>query len=206
MKKFLSVFLSIIFAVSLAACDGNNAQNTNSGNSSVPQNNTSAADDNSVGNKKTLVVYFSATGNTENAAKIIAQTLNADIFEIVPQEPYTDADLNWNNSNSRVSVEHNDEGKRNVPLVKTTPDNFEQYDTVYIGYPIWWGIAAWPADSFVKSNDFTGKTVIPFCTSASSGLGNSDKLLKDSAGSGNWEAGKRFSSAVTESEIANWVK
>lgn len=206
MKKFLSVFLSIIFAVSLAACGGNNTQNTNSGNSSVPQNNTSAADDNSVGNKKTLVVYFSATGNTENAAKIIAETLNADIFEIVPQEPYTDADLNWNNSNSRVSVEHNDESKRNVPLVKTTPDNFEQYDTVYIGYPIWWGIAAWPVDSFVKSNDFTGKTVIPFCTSASSGLGNSDKLLKDSAGSGNWEAGKRFSSAVTESEIANWVK
>ena len=206
MKKFLSVFLSIIFAVSLAACGGNNTQNTNSGNSSVPQNNTSAADDNSVGNKKTLVVYFSATGNTENAAKIIAETLNADIFEIVPQEPYTDADLNWNNSNSRVSVEHTDESKRNVPLVKTTPDNFEQYDTVYIGYPIWWGIAAWPVDSFVKSNDFTGKTVIPFCTSASSGLGNSDKLLKDSAGSGNWEAGKRFSSAVTESEIANWVK
>ncbi len=128
------------------------------------------------------------------------------MFEIVPEKPYTSDDLNWNDKNSRVSKEHDDESERNVPLAKATPDNFVQYDTVYVGYPIWWGIAAWPVDGFVKSNDFTGKTVIPFCTSASSGLGNSGELLKSAAGTGNWLEGKRFSSSAQESETAKWAQ
>lgn len=126
---------------------------------------------------KTLVVYFSATGNTESAANYIAQATGGDLFELEPAEPYTDEDLNYNNDNSRVSREHEDESLRNVELVADTVENWDDYDTVFIGYPIWWGIAAWPVDSFVEANDFTGKTVIPFATSASSGLGQSGKLL-----------------------------
>ena len=113
---------------------------------------------------KTLVVYFSATGNTESAANYIAQATGGDLFELEPAEPYTDEDLNYNNDNSRVSREHEDESLRNVELVADTVENWDDYDTVFIGYPIWWGIAAWPVDSFVEANDFTGKTVIPFAT------------------------------------------
>ena len=119
---------------------------------------------------KTLVVFFSATGSTAAVAQTIADTAGADLFEITPVEPYTGDDLNWSNEDSRVSREHDDESLRNVELTQETPDNWEDYDTVLIGYPIWWGIAAWPVNNFVKDNDFTGKTVIPFCTSASSGI------------------------------------
>ena len=143
------------------------------------------------------------TGSTKSVAGKIAKNLNADIFEVVPEKPYTSEDLNWNDDNSRVSLEHSDESKREVALVKSTP---EQYDTVYIGYPIWWGIAAWPVNGFVKANDFTGKTVIPFCTSASSGIGESDKQLKAMAKNGDWKDGKRFFSYVSNSDIADWLK
>lgn len=155
--------------------------------------------------KKTIVVYYSATGSTERVAKEIASNLNADIFEIEPKEVYTSDDLNWNNSNSRVSREHNDESLRNVELKTAKVDNFADYDTILIGYPIWWGIAAWPVDTFVKENDFTGKTIIPFCTSASSGLGQSGKLLENEANGGNWKDGHRFSSSVSSSDIKQWT-
>lgn len=112
---------------------------------------------------------------------------------------------NWTDDNSRVSVEHNDESKRDVPLTKTTPDHWADYDKVFIGYPIWWGIAAWPVNNFVKSNDFSGKTVIPFCTSSSSGLGQSGDLLADMAGTGNWQDGERFSSGASSSKVESWV-
>lgn len=154
---------------------------------------------------KTLVVYFSATGNTESAANYIAQATGGDLFELEPAEPYTDEDLNYNNDNSRVSREHEDESLRNVELVADTVENWDDYDTVFIGYPIWWGIAAWPVDSFVEANDFTGKTVIPFATSASSGLGQSGKLLAELAGTGDWQEGQRFRSSVNEEDIQAWV-
>ena len=134
--------------------------------------------------KKTLIVYYSASGSTKAVAQNIAESADADIFEITPVNPYTSDDLNWTNNNSRVSKEHNDESLRNVELTKVTPDNWDSYDTVLIGYPIWWGIAAWPVDTFVKGNDFTGKTVIPFCTSTSSGLGDSGTRLQKLAGTG----------------------
>ena len=127
------------------------------------------------------------------------------MFEITPVDPYTSDDLNWTDDNSRVSVEHNDENKRDVPLTKITPDNWADYDTVFIGYPIWWGIAAWPVNNFVKGNDFSGKTVIPFCTSTSSGLGQSGNLLADMAGTGNWQDGERFSSGASSSKVESWV-
>ena len=152
---------------------------------------------------KTLVVYYSATGST--IAQVAADTLGADLFEITPVEPYSSDDLNWTNDDSRVSREHNDESLRDVELTQVTPENWDSYDTVLIGYPIWWAIAAWPVDNFVKGNDFTGKTVIPFCTSASSGLGDSGYLLEQMAGTGDWQEGQRFSSGASESEVADWA-
>ena len=152
-----------------------------------------------------LVVYFSATGNTQAVAQTIADTLGADIFEIEPSDPYTSEDLDWTDENSRVNAEHEDESLRNVALVSDSVENWDSYDTVFIGYPIWWGIAAWPVSSFVAENDFTGKTVIPFCTSSSSGLGDSGNLLAELAGSGDWLEGQRFRSSVDAEEVMEWL-
>ena len=154
---------------------------------------------------KILVVYFSAQNHTEAVAEQIAQNLGADIFELVPVEEYTSADLNWNDQNSRVTREYEDESLRNIELESTTVDNWDEYDTVLIGYPIWWGIAAWPVDTFVKANDFNGKTVIPFCTSSSSGLGQSGELLAEEANGGNWLEGHRFRSNPSDSDIQDWT-
>ena len=154
---------------------------------------------------KILVVYFSAQSHTKSVAEKIADKLNADIFEIVPIDKYTSDDLDWNDENSRVSKEHEDESLRDIKLEKDTVDNWEEYDTVLIGYPIWWGNAAWTVNTFVKANDFNGKTVIPFCTSSSSGLGQSGKLLEEEANGGNWENGHRFKSNATDEEINDWI-
>lgn len=155
---------------------------------------------------KILVAYYSASGTTERVAKKIAEAVGADTFEITPAEPYTDEDLNWTNEESRVTREHEDESLRDVELDVVEPDDWESYDTVLLGYPIWWGIAAWPVDTFVSGNDFTGKTVIPFCTSASSGIGSSGDLLADLAGSGDWQDGERFSGGASDSDITDWVE
>lgn len=165
---------------------------------------TAVADD-TESTGKTLVVYYSATGTTEGVAQTIADTTGGDLFEIQPVEPYTDDDLDWTNDDSRVSREHDDESLRDVDLVSTSVDNWDSYDTVFIGYPIWWGIAAWPVDNFVKGNDFTGKTVISFCTSSSSGLGDSGNLLEEMAGTGDWQEGHRFSSGASDADAADWV-
>ena len=152
-----------------------------------------------------LLVGPPGTGKTMLAEAIAAAT-GGDLLELEPAEPYTSADLDYNNADSRVSREHDDETLRDVALKTTTADNWADYDTVYIGYPIWWGIAAWPVDTFVKANDFTGKTVIPFCTSASSGIGESGAQLAALAGTGDWQEGQRFPSAVTQQEVTDWVK
>lgn len=131
--------------------------------------------------------------------------VNYSKYEITPVEPYTSDDLNWTNSSSRVSREHDDESLRDIALTEITPADWDSYDTVLIGYPIWWGIAAWPVDNFVKGNDFTGKTVIPFCTSSSSGLGDSGSLLEEMAGTGDWQEGHRFSSGASDADAADWV-
>lgn len=219
MKKLASAILSLVFVFSFAACSNGNSNTSSASNTSAvsaqdsstdtsKSDNATSADENSENNtaeNKTLVVYYSATGSTKDVAETIAQTAGADIFEIVPVEPYTSDDLNWTNDNSRVSVEHNDESKRNVPLTNATPDNWEEYDTVFLGYPIWWGIAAWPIDGFITANDFSGKTVIPFCTSASSGIGQSGQLLAEAAGTGNWLDGERFSSGTSSENVESWV-
>lgn len=176
--------------------------NKNSNENEIADNETNNDKD---AGSKTLVVYFSAQNHTKTVAEKIAKNLDADIFEIEPEEEYTSDDLNWNNSDSRVSKEHNDESLRDTKLKTTKVDNWDEYDTVLIGYPIWWGIAAWPVDTFVKANDFSGKTVIPFCTSSSSGLGQSGKNLAEEANSGDWQAGQRFSSSASDADIKKWT-
>lgn len=189
--------------------ESNNETNSNEvateGTNEISSNTTSDENSTDTEGGRTLVVYYSAQGHTQEVAQKIANNLGADIFEIVPVNEYSSADLDWTDDNSRVSREHDDESLRNVELVSTTVDNWDEYDTVIIGYPIWWGIAAWPVDTFVKANDFTGKTVIPFCTSSSSGLGQSGELLAEEAGTGNWLEGQRFRSNSSDSDINAWT-
>ncbi|MCI8993906.1 MAG: flavodoxin [Eubacterium sp.] len=231
MKKITAILLSLILVFSFAAC-GNNQQAKDtapepssesvgdtisesekteqpsempSDSQTESEDNTGDTDMESTGGK-TLIVYYSASGNTEEVANYIASATDGDLFEIVPAEIYTNADLDWTDGDSRVSREHDNEDERNVPLVADTVDNWDEYDTVFIGYPIWWGIAAWPVDGFIKANDFTGKTVIPFCTSSSSGLGESGELLEEMAGTGGWLEGERFRSGASEETVRSWVE
>lgn len=186
--------------------DNNNNNNVNNGNDTSNDNQNDNNNGNTdVSGNNVLVVYYSAQGHTESVAEQIAENLNADLFEIVPVDEYTSDDLNWTDSDSRVSREHDDESLRDVELVSTTVENWDSYDTVIIGYPIWWGIAAWPVDTFVEANNFSGKTVIPFCTSSSSGLGQSGELLADLAGTGNWQEGMRFRSNPSDDDIKSWT-
>ena len=208
MKKFFAILLAITLIFTFAACGNSQTDNANKSNTTAAASadkNTPSENKNHPNSGKTLVVYYSATGSTKAVAETIAETAGADVFEIVPKNKYSSADLDWTDEDSRVNAEHNDESKRDVELEKVTPDNWADYDTVYIGYPIWWAIAAWPVNNFVKGNDFTGKTIIPFCTSASSGLGQSGKLLADMAGTGNWLDGERFSSGVSSDTVVEWV-
>lgn len=218
MKKLTAILLILVMALSLAACGNtvdtpmntpkeDNAQASADTPAETPSATDTPADtvpeQSQTG--KTLVVYFSASGNTARVAKDIADAVGADLFEIVPAEPYTSDDLNYNNSSSRVSREHDNETLRNVELSAAEVENWDTYDTVFIGYPIWWGIAAWPVSSFVTANDFAGKTVIPFATSASSGIGDSGTLLAQAADSGDWQDGQRFSSNAAAEEVQSWA-
>ncbi len=216
-KKILYLIIAIVVVV--VVCLGgyfflgdNNSFLDNTDNNSNNQDNL--VDDSDVNDNSNtdvsvdgnvLVVYFSAQGHTEEVAGKIAQNLGGDVFSIEPSNPYTSDDLDWTDSNSRVSREHEDESLRDMELEVSTPDNWESYDTVLIGYPIWWGIAAWPTNAFVQANDFTGKTVIPFCTSSSSGLGESGSLLEEAANGGTWQDGYRFSSNPSDDEIREWT-
>ena len=217
-KKLLTLSLAAVMALSLAACGGNDSSaddqsaNQTQEEAAPPadtEENTAAPESSGDGaaaaDGNVLVVYYSASGNTETAANYIAQATGGDIFEITPVEPYTSDDLNWTDDNSRVSWEHEDESLRDVELTTTEVENWDSYDTVFIGYPIWWGIAAWPVDGFVEANDFSGKTVIPFCTSSSSGLGQSGELLAQLAGTGDWQEGQRFRSSASQEDVNEWV-
>lgn len=197
--------MSLLLVFGLAACGGSDSSADNEGVQTAESTSGAAANAKGAGSGNTLVVYYSATGNTEEAASYIAKATAGDLFELEPETPYSDADLDWTDDNSRVVKEHENPDERDVKLKKDTVDNWDSYDTVFIGYPIWWGIAAWPVDGFVKANDFSGKTVIPFCTSASSGLGESGTLLEQEAGTGNWLEGQRFSSGVSQQEIQDWI-
>lgn len=220
MKKVLIVLLSLILGTSMlafAACSNNtdNGQpqtgneQTSSEEPDTPADSGESDTSENPGtpdtNSNILIVYFSAQGHTENVAQEIARATGGDVFELVPVDEYTNADLNYGNESSRVVQEYENEELRDIELVSAVPENWESYDTVFLGYPIWWGIAAWPVNGFVEANDFTGKNVIPFCTSASSGLGESGSLLAELAGEGNWLTGHRFRSSASESDVRDWL-
>ena len=154
---------------------------------------------------RVLVAYFSATGNTERVAGHIAEATGGDLFELTPSDPYTDEDLNWTDENSRVVYEYENPEARDTELVTYAPENWADYDVMFIGYPIWWYDAAWPVEGFVEENDFTGKTVIPFCTSSSSDLGESGARLAELAGTGTWLEGQRFRGIASQEDVAAWV-
>ena len=150
-----------------------------------------------------LVVYFSATGTTKGVAEKIASVTGADMVEIVPAELYSSDDLNYSDGSSRTSNEQDDKNAR--PEISGSIENWDQYSLVFLGHPIWWGEEPRILDTFVESYDFTDKTVVPFCTSGSSGVGDSDDNMKANARTGNWLEGTRFSGSVSESEIRNWI-
>ena len=215
-KNLISFALAGAMALTLTACGQSNSSQSSdesqngatqpSSASQTSSDNASAPDASEPSDSENvLVVYYSASGNTETVAGYIAEATGGDLFAITPAEPYTSDDLNWTDENSRVSREYADESLRDVELITTEVENWDSYDTVFIGYPIWWGIAAWPTDSFVKANDFTGKTVIPFCTSSSSGLGQSGELLAELAGTGEWLEGERFRSGASQDDVNEWV-
>ncbi len=152
---------------------------------------------------KMLVAYFSNTGNTESIAEYIAEITGADLFEIVPEEPYTEEDLNYSDSSTRATVEQGDPSLR--PAIAGTVENMDQYDTVYIGYPIWWGDAPRIISTFLESYDFSDKSIIPFCTSGSSGIGSSAEDLHSLAADAEWLDGRRFAGGASQESVAEWI-
>ncbi len=228
MKKSALILLTAVIVLSLAACAGGSEPSGNAGNTDPSQNVTDNAqtegnaalpsetgDENKQPGEtpddsasepegsKILVAYFSATGNTEGVAQKLADGLGADLYEIVPEQPYTDEDLDYGSSESRSSVEMNDPNAR--PEISGSVENMEQYDVVFIGYPIWWGEAPRIMSTFVESYDFSGKTLVAFCTSASSGFGSSDSALKSAAGTAAWLDGTRFSAGASAEDVLAWA-
>ena len=180
--------------------DGSVSEKLNSPAENTPSEETADANE----NNGTLVVFFSVTGTTKGVAEKIAGITGADTYEIKAAQEYTDADLDWNDSNSRSTKEQNDSSVR--PEIGSEAVSLDGYSTIYIGYPIWWGEEPRIMDTFVESYSFDGKTVIPFCTSGSSGIGRSGQNLADNAGSGTWLDGKRFGGDVSEDEIRVWIE
>ena len=151
----------------------------------------------------TLVVFFSATGTTKGVAEKLASVTGADLYEIVPAEPYTAADLDWHDNNSRTTHEQNDKSAR--PEIAGDKISLDGYTTIFIGFPIWWGEEPRILDTFVESYDFTGITLIPFCTSGGSGIGRSGPNMEALAGTGTWLDGARHSGSISEAELQAWI-
>jgi flavodoxin len=151
-----------------------------------------------------LVAYFSATGTTKGVAERIASVTGGDLYEILAAEPYTEADLNYNDNSSRSTSEQNDKSVR--PEIGSEDISLEGYTTIYLGFPIWWGEEPRILDTFVEKYNFDGITVIPFCTSGGSGIGRSGLNMEELAGSGTWLDGERFSGSVSEDELKSWIE
>lgn len=154
--------------------------------------------------KKILVACFSASGTTKKVGEKLAKAVNGDFYEIVPKQPYTKADLNWMNKNSRSSVEMNDPSSR--PEIADRVENIEQYDVVFVGFPVWWYREPSIIDTFMESTDLAGKTVVPFCTSGGSGLGRSASNMQSLAPEAKVLDGKRFPSSVSSEELKKWAE
>lgn len=197
-RSFLAGSALLAAGVLSACSQGATASSSSAASASSPLSATA--------NGSVLVAYYSAQGHTKAVAEAIAAELGADLFVIEPAKPYSEADLNWRDESSRVCAEHDDPALRDGTLVANAPANFADYGTVFVGYPIWWQGASWAMTAFASENDFTGKTVIPFCTSTSSGTGNSATDLAALAGSGDWKEGRRFPERADATEAASWAK
>lgn len=217
MKKTIAFLLSLFMIMGLAACGNSSgqAEQTSTENNSVESNTDDAASAEANETRpeeaeipeeqgsRILVAYFSATNTAEGVAEHIANGLGADLYEIVPEEPYTDADLDYNDNNSRSTIEMNDPDAR--PAISGSVENMEQYDIVFIGYPIWWGDAPRIVSTFVESYDFSGKTMVPFCTSGGSGIGSSGANLEQLTSEATWLEGRRLNGSDSQETVMEWV-
>lgn len=212
MKKTITILVSLMTVLCLTAC-GNSAEEdaeaqgsdtqTETENTGLSETQQTEAETPETQENKVLVAYFSATGTTKAVAENIVNGLNADIYEIIPEEPYTDADLDYNDSSSRSTIEMNDPASR--PAISGSVENMEQYDIVFVGYPIWWGEAPRIVSTFVESYDFSGKTVVPFCTSGGSGVGSSDSNLEQLTSGATWMKGHRLNGNDSQETVMEWV-
>ena len=215
MKKAIVILLSLTVILGLTAC-GNSASKTKQPStedtfveskadteSAETSTNMENTDNQDAQEHKILVAYFSATGTTKGVAEHIANGLNADIYEIVPEEAYTDADLDYNDNNSRTTIEMNDPDAR--PAISGSVENMEQYDIIFVGYPIWWGEAPRIVSTFMESYDFSGKTIVPFCTSGGSGIGSSASNLERLTSGATWLDGRRLNGSDSQDTVMEWV-
>lgn len=220
MKRIFALLTALALACALTACGGT----SNPGQSQTQKEGTSPVGETSVSDQSVspasstpgaggsdeetveggvLVAYFSATGNTEGIAQHLQSIMDADLYEIVPEVAYTDEDLNYSNDSCRANQEQNDPTAR--PAITGTLEHPENYDVVFLGYPIWWGQAPKVIYTFLESCDFGDATIVPFCTSGSSGIGGSLDDLHALAPESNWLDGQRFSSGTSQDEVAQWV-
>ena len=218
MMRMTALVMLIVFMLTFAACGSKPASGETQAQTATTeetkaaeaeqtattadaQTSTQTGTESELAGNTALVVYFSATGTTKGVAEQIASVTGADTYEILAAQTYTADDLNWHDQNSRTTLEQNDKSVR--PAIGSETISLDGYSTIYIGYPIWWGEEPRIMDTFVESYDFSGKTVIPFCTSGGSGIGASGANLAANAGSGNWLEGARLSSS---SDIAGWIE
>lgn len=219
MKKIIAILLTACMVFAFTAC-GSQTSDTNTSNTNVSDNttkNSSQPTENATVNSETtattqpsqedttkvLVAYFSCTGTTKELAEYVSDGLDSDLYEITPVNPYTTDDLNYSNDDSRSTKEMNDPNSR--PEISGSIANMEQYDIVFIGYPIWWGEAPRIVSTFVESYNFSGKTVIPFCTSSSSDIGSSGTMLEGLTSGATWLSGQRFGGGTTRDTMISWV-
>ena len=224
MKKLTALLLAFLLTLTLAACAGENVSSSSTPSLSTADSSSETSSEPAATSEptpttapteepvseaepdtgtKVLVAYFSATGNTRPLAEYMADGLGADLYEITPEEPYTDVDLNYNDSGSRTSIKMNDPNSR--PAISCSVENMEQYDIVFVGYPIWWGDAPHIIYTFMESYDWGGKTVIPFCTSGGSGIGSSGTNLENLTSGAVWMSGQRLNTGASQDEVMEWV-
>ena len=203
-KKRIAVLIAFNMLFGIAACAGPENSSESHAEDSTHVSEVLAEEEQPEEEEGVLVAYFSATGNTENVAENIAEITGGDLYEIVPAEPYTSEDLDYGNDQSRTSLEMNDPSSR--PGISGEELVLDGYSVIYLGYPIWHGQAPRIMDTFVEKYDLEGLTVIPFCTSGSSGIGSSAESLEELAGSGNWKEGRRFDADVSQEELMEWIE